>query len=200
LRYFLPFLFIFLIPTTIFGSELKLGWYPSPESSVVGYKICYGTRSHAYSAAIDIGNPPLVNGLVTTVIPDLKPLTTYYFSVVSYTADQATSDFSREVSWSGEFDFGRDVFVDPAYDGQPDNCQPTISRGCQNAEEGDTIYISAGNYHENMVYQSPIHITLSTGWQPGFRQITAETTSINGSLAIASGTITISDRLEIASP
>jgi hypothetical protein len=202
LRYFLLLLFIINLtpPATVFGSELKLGWYPSPEDNVAGYKIYYGTRSRNYSTTIDIGNPSLVNGLVTTVIPDLRPLTTYYFSVVSYTTDRITSTFSQELSWSGKFNFNQDVFVDPTYDGQPENCLPTISQGCQIAKDGDTIYISAGNYHENILYQNPGHITFSPGWQAEFHKYTAETTTINGRLTITNGTIIITDRLEIASP
>ncbi len=67
-------------------------WDPSPDSTVVGYNLYYGTASRTYSAVISVGAPTtyVVNSLI--FIPGIQ----YYAAVTAYTAQGLESDYSGE--------------------------------------------------------------------------------------------------------
>jgi Fibronectin type III domain len=69
-----------------------LAWQPSIDPLVVGYKIYYGTASHTYTNAIDVGN------VTQATVSNLSEGVTYYFSVTAYTILDIESPFSNEVS------------------------------------------------------------------------------------------------------
>jgi Fibronectin type III domain len=69
-----------------------LAWQPSIDPLVVGYKIYYGTASHAYSNAIDVGK------VTQATVSNLTEGVTYYFAVTAYTILDIESPFSNEAS------------------------------------------------------------------------------------------------------
>ncbi|HRY37895.1 MAG TPA: fibronectin type III domain-containing protein [Smithellaceae bacterium] len=83
----------FLFPANTFASEAELTWDPPAVSTgVFGYMIHYGTASHSYSAAIDVGN------VTSYTVSNLLDGKTYYFSVTWYDAAHVESELSGEVS------------------------------------------------------------------------------------------------------
>jgi hypothetical protein len=76
------------------SQSVTLGWDPSGDSGVAGYKIYYGTASHIYTAAVVVGNTN--NGTITGLVARI----TYYFAATSYNGAGAESPFSDEVSYT----------------------------------------------------------------------------------------------------
>ena len=76
------------------GQGITLAWNPSPDNSVVGYIIYYGTTSGIYDHRIN------VNDVTNTTISSLVSGATYYFTATSYNADGIESDYSNETSYS----------------------------------------------------------------------------------------------------
>lgn len=70
---------------------LSLAWDASPSSEVVGYRVRYGTRSGDYPHMIDVGNSTRAE------IPNMVNGTTYYFSIVGYTAAGSESPATEEL-------------------------------------------------------------------------------------------------------
>jgi hypothetical protein len=84
--------------------EANFSWLPNPETNLAGYKIHYGTTSAQYDHAVDMGNPPPVNGVVLGTVSGLVDGTTYYFAATAYDADGFESAFSQEVVWTAPSD------------------------------------------------------------------------------------------------
>lgn len=74
--------------------SVLLAWNPSPDPSVVGYKIHFGTISHSYTELLDVGSATNA----TIVLP--SPGTTYYFAATAYDASGVESEFSNEISFT----------------------------------------------------------------------------------------------------
>lgn len=75
------------------GATISLAWDPSSDATVAGYKIYYGTTSHGYTTAVDVGN--VLNANITGLINN----TTYYFAATTYTSSGVESDFSNEATF-----------------------------------------------------------------------------------------------------
>ena len=73
------------------GASTTLSWTAVPEPSVLGYKLYWGTMSHAYDSNVDVGH----NASYT--LSGLQPGTTYFFAVSAYNSD-GESALSAEVS------------------------------------------------------------------------------------------------------
>jgi hypothetical protein len=75
------------------GQQLTLGWKASPDPTVVGYYVYYGTTSGVYTTKIDVGTNTAftVSGLVAG--------TTYYFTETSHNTALQESSFVPEISW-----------------------------------------------------------------------------------------------------
>lgn len=73
--------------------SVVLAWDPSPDASVTGYKIHYGTASGNYPKVQQVGN------VTTTTISGLQEGSVYYFAATAYAADGLESDFSNEVRY-----------------------------------------------------------------------------------------------------
>lgn len=73
------------------GASKTLSWTAVPDSSVLGYKVYWGTESHHYDSNADAGPNPnyTVNGL--------RAGETYFFAVSAYNAG-GESALSAEVS------------------------------------------------------------------------------------------------------
>jgi hypothetical protein len=80
--------------TTITASSVTLAWDQSPDPSVAGYKVYYGTASRTYGNVIGTGNQTSVT------ISNLAPSTTYYFAATTVTSQQLESDYSAETTYT----------------------------------------------------------------------------------------------------
>ena len=86
--------FLFIIPlclstAPLFAADVTLAW--DAETGVAGYKLYYGTSSHAYDKTLDVGN------VATYTVTGLGPAT-YYFAVTAYYTSGSETGFSNEVS------------------------------------------------------------------------------------------------------
>jgi hypothetical protein len=73
------------------GATKTLSWTAVPDSSVLGYKVYWGTTSHQYDSHADVGSA------VSYTLSGLKPGTTYYFAVSAYSLG-GESPLSTEAS------------------------------------------------------------------------------------------------------
>jgi hypothetical protein len=88
-------LMLFSLPA--FGQySVTLAWDPSPDDSVTGYYIWYGTVSQIYTQRIDAGNA------TTQTVSGLTEGVTYFFAICAYDAEGYTSDFSNEIIFTPE--------------------------------------------------------------------------------------------------
>ncbi len=74
------------------SGSVTIGWNASPDPSVIGYKIYYGTESRNPAAWVDVGNQLMGS------VEGLTAGTTYFFAVTAYAGSGLESDFSAEVS------------------------------------------------------------------------------------------------------
>lgn len=74
--------------------SIILSWQPSPDASVTGYNIYYGTSSRHYTTEISVGNTTnaTLSGLVGGV--------TYYIAATAYDSLGDESDFSNEILYN----------------------------------------------------------------------------------------------------
>ncbi|HZR21742.1 MAG TPA: fibronectin type III domain-containing protein [Verrucomicrobiae bacterium] len=81
-------------PLLALSPAVALAWDPSPDTSVTGYNVYYGTASRTYTNIIAVGNSTnaVVSNLVTGV--------TYYFAATTHTAAGLESDYSAEASYA----------------------------------------------------------------------------------------------------
>jgi hypothetical protein len=73
-------------------AQASLAWDPSPDSTVAGYKLHYGTESGNYTESVDVGNT------TSYTLDSLQPNTEYYFAATAYNDEGAESDYSNEIS------------------------------------------------------------------------------------------------------
>ncbi len=74
------------------AAQLTLAWDPSPDGTVVGYYVYYGTSSRNYPNRVDVGNA------TSRTVQNLTAGQTYFFAVTAYNAARAESGYSNEVS------------------------------------------------------------------------------------------------------
>ena len=77
--------------TPAHGGTLTVAWDPSPDPTVMGYRVYVGTASGAYTEIYDVGN-------VTTFSYNAAEGTTYYFTVAAYAPGPVVGPRSSEVS------------------------------------------------------------------------------------------------------
>lgn len=75
-------------------SSVQLAWNPSPDTSVVGYRVHYGVATEQYTNSIVVGN------VTSTTISGLVNGTTYFFAITAYDASGMQSPFSNEISYA----------------------------------------------------------------------------------------------------
>lgn len=75
------------------GQQVSLAWGASPDPSVVGYYLYYGTTSGLYPNKIDVGTN------LSFAVTDLAAGETYYFSATSHNATGVESEYVPEVSY-----------------------------------------------------------------------------------------------------
>jgi len=88
---------LLLAPAAASAARLDVAWDPSPDSSVTGYVIYYGTAAGIYDRSVDVGNR------TTFSIDGVTEGLTYYLVVKSYNASRDYSLPSNEVRRLGVF-------------------------------------------------------------------------------------------------
>ncbi len=73
-----------------FAGSVSLAWDPSPDASVVGYKVYYGGATGTYTNSAAVGN--VTNATFTGLVNG----TTYYFAASAIDGSGFESDFSNE--------------------------------------------------------------------------------------------------------
>ena len=76
--------------TSAYAGSITVAWDPSPDPSVVGYRVYVGTTSGSYTESFDAGN-------ATTFTYNGVDGRTYYFAVAAYTAGPVIGPRSAEV-------------------------------------------------------------------------------------------------------
>ena len=94
----LPAVFIRGFCTNLTASA-TLAWQPSPDLTVVGYRVYYGVASRTYTQMVDVGLS------TTATISNLVNGTTYYFVVTAYASSGVQSPYSNEVSGAFQSSF-----------------------------------------------------------------------------------------------
>jgi hypothetical protein len=79
--------------TSAHAGTLTVAWDPSPDPTVMGYRVYVGTASGAYTETYDVGN-------VTTFSYNAAEGTPYYFAVAAYAPGPVVGPRSSEVSAS----------------------------------------------------------------------------------------------------
>ena len=81
-------------PVTNTTGKVTLAWDPSPDSSVVGYKIYLGPVSAGYTNSVTFGN--VTNATITGLVTG----STYYFAATAFDGSGLESVFSNETSYT----------------------------------------------------------------------------------------------------
>lgn len=74
--------------------SVTLAWDPSPDTSVIGYNLHYGTASRVYDWTVDAG------AATTVTVTGLLEGQTYFFAVTAYNQQRIESEPSVEVSYT----------------------------------------------------------------------------------------------------
>ena len=77
--------------TDTLAANVNLTWSANTEADLSGYKVYYGTASHAYGTPVNVGN-------VTTHLLTGLSGGTYYFAVTAYDTSGNESSYSNEAS------------------------------------------------------------------------------------------------------
>jgi len=84
-----------LSPLTTFAApSITLAWDPSPDASVVGYKVYWGAATRNYTNSLSAGSA------TTLTVSNLVVGRTYYFAATAYDTNGIESDYSVEASGS----------------------------------------------------------------------------------------------------
>lgn len=75
-------------------AAVGLAWDPSPDISVVGYKIYWGPSTRSYTNQATFGN------VTTCQITNLIRGGTFYFTATAFNGEGIESDFSNEVKYT----------------------------------------------------------------------------------------------------
>ena len=75
-------------------NKVTLAWDPSPDGSVVGYKLYLGPTSGGYTNSVTVGN------VTNAVISNLVATATYFFAATAYDGSGLESAFSNEVQYT----------------------------------------------------------------------------------------------------
>jgi hypothetical protein len=157
----LAWLIVALCPAvaTAQSVEAHLAWDPSPDSSVQGYTLEYGTKSGSYSHSINVGP------VISATVRDLKGGTTYYFAVRAYDIAGVYSPRSNEVSFTTPL---------AAQSQQSKACTLTLTNHAQSV----TAFGGTGSFSALIGSGCPWTMNSSAGW------LTVETSSGSGSQVV----------------
>lgn len=74
--------------------SVGLAWDPSPDSTVTGYFVRYGTESQMYSEVLDVGSA------TGATVDGLSDGQTYFFTVTAYNQQMIESESSGEIAYT----------------------------------------------------------------------------------------------------
>ena len=80
--------------TSLAAPSITLAWDPSPDPTVVGYKVYWGVASRSYTNSLSAGSA------TTLTVSNLVIGTPYYFAATAYDTNGIESDYSAEASGS----------------------------------------------------------------------------------------------------
>jgi hypothetical protein len=80
--------------SSLYAGSVTLAWDPSPDASVVAYKIYYGPTSGGYTNSIQVAN------VTNATIVGLVEGATYYFGATALDGSGFESDFSNETQYA----------------------------------------------------------------------------------------------------
>jgi hypothetical protein len=86
------FLCLFLMGARANAASLTLAWDASPDATVTGYMVVYGSASRIYTGSVNAGK------VTQFTVNNLTQGQLYYLSVQAYNAAGEMSDFANEVS------------------------------------------------------------------------------------------------------
>jgi hypothetical protein len=75
-------------------TSVTLGWDPSPDSAIAGYRLYDGAASGTYTNVVAVGRA------TSATISNLVNGVTYFFAVTAYDTSGQESDFSDEISYT----------------------------------------------------------------------------------------------------
>jgi len=84
----------FILNSAFAVGSVTLAWDPSPDSTVVGYRVYYGVASGNYTNSAAVGN--VTNATVANLVDGV----TYYFAATAYDSAGGESDFSNEATYT----------------------------------------------------------------------------------------------------
>ena len=87
------YILLLILLTSSSFAGVNLAWNPSPDKTVVGYKIYYGTNPDLFQYSIKVGN------INKYTVNNLKHQKTYYFIVTGYNRKGVESLPTNEVSY-----------------------------------------------------------------------------------------------------
>jgi hypothetical protein len=88
---------LLIAPAAASAEQVTLAWDPSPDASVTGYVVHFGTASGVYSSSVDVGSQ------TRHIFESLTDGVTYYFVVRAYNAAGDVSPPSNEARLTGSF-------------------------------------------------------------------------------------------------
>jgi hypothetical protein len=88
---------LLIAPAAASAEQVTLAWDPSPDASVTGYVVYFGTASGVYSSSVDVLNQ------TRHIFESLTDGVTYYFVVRAYNAAGDFSPASNEARLVGSF-------------------------------------------------------------------------------------------------
>ena len=86
---------VFCCSHTCEAAGTKLVWYESPESSVKGYYLHYGTESEKYTDSVKVDGKTTTSCLMADF--NFTPGQTYYVVITAYTDTGEESKYSDEI-------------------------------------------------------------------------------------------------------
>jgi hypothetical protein len=89
---FLAIITCFVFAVSAEAAGFTIAWNASTDSSVTGYKVCYGFSSRNYPNTVDVGN------VTTYTFSSITPGAVYYLSVVAYDSSGNQSPYSPELT------------------------------------------------------------------------------------------------------
>lgn len=83
-----------LVTTVASAASVTLAWDPSPDVSVVGYRVYFGPAAGTYTNSATVGNT------TNATLTGLNAGTKYYFAATAYNSVGEESAFSNEINYT----------------------------------------------------------------------------------------------------
>ena len=177
------------VVSTSNASDFELTWDPSPDASVVGYKVYYQADSEVQpfqgSGSVDGAAPINVGSGVTTTVRGLTPGHTYYFAVTAYDDSGTESVYSNVIALAAPLPSTAITF--------PTSNQTVSGALTIQADSLNNPSVSALQFFVNGTLQgfdtaAPYEQTWDTsGLAPGSYTLTAKAVDSSGNVTESSG-------------